>query len=252
MNMLMIMGVIVLFTYFGGNIVPDILVKNKKILLGILLGLVIESSDLIEGNGNPEKGKCREWKNAQGHSGEVCLTNIKIFMDSYKKSIHDYLLQNNPTCEDFINNNLVAGYIARPPDQDQFFDDIRNAIKTDDPNNENPGVLGSEGQQTVSDWVTNSTSNGNRNSTSMGYGFKTQPNSDSPLMNGPNSPDQNSKFKHGIVTYNHIEKQQQNCDGWMLWGVDCLPSASANNSDYGSGMYRYNPLYSADEGCSSQ
>ena len=62
MNRLVILFAIVVgFTYFGGSGVPKILVDNKKVLLGITLGLLIGSFNL--GNFNRVEGLFdKEWE----------------------------------------------------------------------------------------------------------------------------------------------------------------------------------------------
>ena len=40
-NLMLIVLVVVLFVWFGGSRVPPVLSKNKDILLGIVLGLVL-------------------------------------------------------------------------------------------------------------------------------------------------------------------------------------------------------------------
>jgi len=54
-NVLIAVVVLVLFVYFGGKNVPDVLKKNKEMLLGFVVGLVASSfmgGNLVEGNDN--------------------------------------------------------------------------------------------------------------------------------------------------------------------------------------------------------
>ena len=45
-RLVFLFAIVVGFTYFGGSSVPKILVDNKKVLLGITLGLLIGSFNL--------------------------------------------------------------------------------------------------------------------------------------------------------------------------------------------------------------
>lgn len=258
MVILIIIGLIVLFTYFGGNNVPDILVKNKKILLGILLGLFIGSSDIIEGNTNTDI--CLQYQYGKNDKSKVCLSNINTFMNEYKNEIRTYLLTKNPNCKDFINENLIVGYVAFPDHQANFFNSIENAIKTDDKDNNNPETLGEAGKNTIKEWVEMSTTKENRVNTYMGYGYKKPPQPNSPQINvslsdkvSPTNATQWGNFMKGIISYNFIYDQAQNCDSWMHWGVSggCIPESIVNTADYGRGRTgeANKKLYSADEEC---
>ena len=44
-----IIGLLLLFTYFGGSNVPSVLSKNKQLLLGLFVGLLLGSSVIYEG-----------------------------------------------------------------------------------------------------------------------------------------------------------------------------------------------------------
>lgn len=60
--------VLVLFVYFGGKNVPDVLKKNKEMLLGFVVGLVASSfmgGNLVEGNDNGD-----------GDGGKGCVDSI--------------------------------------------------------------------------------------------------------------------------------------------------------------------------------
>jgi len=264
MTILIIIGLIVFFTYFGGNNVPDILVKNKKILLGILLGLFIGlfigSSDIIEGKTNTDI--CLQYQYGKNDKPKVCLSNINTFMNEYKNEIRKYLLNKNPNCEDFINENLIVGYIALPDHQIKFFNSIENAIKTDDKDNNKPETLGDTGKNTIKEWVNMSTIKENRSHTYMGYGYKNPPQPNSPQINVALSDNVSStnaaqwgNFMKGIISYNFIYDQAQKCNPtWMHWGTSgqCMPESSVNTSDYGRGTdhgEEIKQLYSADEEC---
>ena len=43
-----IIGLLLLFTYFGGSNVPSVLSKNKQLLLGLFFGLLFGSSVIYE------------------------------------------------------------------------------------------------------------------------------------------------------------------------------------------------------------
>ena len=44
MNMIILLvGIIVIFSYYGGSKCPNILKENKKILVGVLIGLLLSS-----------------------------------------------------------------------------------------------------------------------------------------------------------------------------------------------------------------
>lgn len=45
-----LVGLLLLFTYFGGSHVPSILVKNKQLLLGLFVGLLVGSMVIYEGS----------------------------------------------------------------------------------------------------------------------------------------------------------------------------------------------------------
>lgn len=48
MRINVIVGLLLLFTYFGGSYVPSILVKNKQLLLGFFFGLLLGSMVIYE------------------------------------------------------------------------------------------------------------------------------------------------------------------------------------------------------------
>ena len=50
MRMNVIVGLVLLFTYFGGSNVPSFLSKNKQLLLGLFIGLLIGSMVIYEGS----------------------------------------------------------------------------------------------------------------------------------------------------------------------------------------------------------
>lgn len=45
-----LVGLLLLFTYFGGSHVPSILAKNKQLLLGLFVGLLVGSMVIYEGS----------------------------------------------------------------------------------------------------------------------------------------------------------------------------------------------------------
>lgn len=57
MRINVLVGLLLLFTYFGGSHVPSVLAKNKQLLLGFFFGLLLGSMVIYEGKG------CGEGKN---------------------------------------------------------------------------------------------------------------------------------------------------------------------------------------------
>lgn len=45
-----LVGLLLLFTYFGGSNVPSVLAKNKQLLLGLFVGLLLGSMVIYEGS----------------------------------------------------------------------------------------------------------------------------------------------------------------------------------------------------------
>jgi len=45
-----LVGLLLLFTYFGGSHVPSVLAKNKQLLLGLFVGLLLGSMVIYEGS----------------------------------------------------------------------------------------------------------------------------------------------------------------------------------------------------------
>ena len=43
-----LVGLLLLFTYFGGSHVPSVLAKNKQLLLGLFVGLLLGSMVIYE------------------------------------------------------------------------------------------------------------------------------------------------------------------------------------------------------------
>ena len=43
-----LVGLLLLFTYFGGSNVPSVLAKNKQLLLGLFIGLLLGSMVIYE------------------------------------------------------------------------------------------------------------------------------------------------------------------------------------------------------------
>ena len=54
-----LVGLVLLFTYFGGSNVPSVLAKNKQLLLGLFVGLLMGSMVIYEG----DCGTCEGYKN---------------------------------------------------------------------------------------------------------------------------------------------------------------------------------------------
>jgi len=55
-----LVGLVLLFTYFGGSNVPSVLAKNKQLLLGLFAGLLMGSMVIYEG----DCGTCEGYKKA--------------------------------------------------------------------------------------------------------------------------------------------------------------------------------------------
>lgn len=49
MRINVLIGLLLLFTYFGGSNVPSLLSKNKQLLLGLFIGLLFGSMVIYEG-----------------------------------------------------------------------------------------------------------------------------------------------------------------------------------------------------------
>ena len=50
MRINVLIGLLLLFTYFGGSNVPSLLAKNKQLLLGLFIGLLMGSMVVYEGS----------------------------------------------------------------------------------------------------------------------------------------------------------------------------------------------------------
>lgn len=50
-----LIGILLLFTYFGGSHVPSFLSKNKQLLLGLFIGLLVGSMVIYEGSSCHER-----------------------------------------------------------------------------------------------------------------------------------------------------------------------------------------------------
>jgi hypothetical protein len=50
MRINVLIGLLLLFTYFGGSNVPAVLAKNKQLLLGLFVGLLLGSTVIYEGS----------------------------------------------------------------------------------------------------------------------------------------------------------------------------------------------------------
>ena len=50
MRMNVLVGLVLLFTYFGGSNVPSVLATNKQLLLGLFVGLLLGSTVIYEGS----------------------------------------------------------------------------------------------------------------------------------------------------------------------------------------------------------
>jgi hypothetical protein len=50
MRLNFLVGLLLLFIYFGGSRVPSILAKNKQLLLGLFVGLLVGSMVIYEGS----------------------------------------------------------------------------------------------------------------------------------------------------------------------------------------------------------
>lgn len=50
MRINVLIGLLLLFTYFGGSNVPSLLAKNKQLLLGLFIGLLFGSMVVYEGS----------------------------------------------------------------------------------------------------------------------------------------------------------------------------------------------------------
>lgn len=50
MRINVLVGLLLLFTYFGGSHVPSVLAKNKQLLLGFFFGLLLGSMVIYEGS----------------------------------------------------------------------------------------------------------------------------------------------------------------------------------------------------------
>lgn len=91
--------VLVLFVYFGGKNVPDVLKKNKEMLLGFVVGLVASSfmgGNLVEGNDNGDgDGACE-----QGMVKQCVGINLKYGQDGYPQA--------GDSCEDHEDCGSMA------------------------------------------------------------------------------------------------------------------------------------------------
>ena len=58
MRINVLIGILLLFTYFGGSNVPSLLSKNKQLLLGLFIGLLFGSMVIYEG----DCGLCEGYK----------------------------------------------------------------------------------------------------------------------------------------------------------------------------------------------
>ena len=61
-----LVGLVLLFTYFGGSNVPSVLAKNKQLLLGLFVGLLMGSMVIYEG----DCGTCEGYKSENKSCGK--------------------------------------------------------------------------------------------------------------------------------------------------------------------------------------